>query len=59
MAEKENIASMLDLNKAYMQVHVSDKLKKCQVVKYKGQSYVMTRMGFGLNVAPKIMSRII
>ena len=28
-------------------------------MKYKGQLYVMTRMGFGLNVAPKIMSRII
>ena len=26
---------------------------------YKSQLYVMTRMGFGLNVAPKIMSRII
>ena len=53
------VASLLDLRKAYLQVHVSKSLQRFQTVKYKGQLYVMTRMGFGLNVAPKIMSRII
>ena len=53
------VASLLDLRKAYLQVHVSKKLQRFQTVRYKGQLYVMTRMGFGLNVAPKVMSRII
>lgn len=52
-------AAMLDLKKAYLQVHVSDRLKRFQIVKHKGRQYVMTRMGFGLNVAPKIMSKIL
>lgn len=54
----ENV-SLLDLKKAYLQVHVVDALKRFQVVQYKRQLYVMTRMGFGLSVAPKIMSKII
>ncbi|XP_067930804.1 uncharacterized protein [Watersipora subatra] len=45
--------------KAYLQVHIADKLRRFQAVKYKGRLYVMTRMGFGLNVAPKIMSKIV
>lgn len=52
-------ASLLDLKKAYLQVHIVDELQRFQTVKYKGQMYVMTRMGFGLSVAPKVMSRII
>ena len=38
-------ASLLDLKKAYLQIHVVDELKKFQAVKYKGQLYIMTRMG--------------
>lgn len=52
-------ASLLDLKKAYLQIHISDDLKRFQPVKYKGKLYVMTRMGFGLSVAPKIMSKIL
>ncbi|XP_067928898.1 uncharacterized protein [Watersipora subatra] len=52
-------ASILDLKKTYLQVHIADKLRRFQAVKYKGRLYVMTRMGFGLNVALKIMSRIV
>ena len=53
------VAFLLDLRKAYLQVHVSKDLQRFQTVKYKGQPFVMPRMGFGLNVAPKIVSRII
>ena len=35
------------------------KSKFAFILEYKGKKFVMTRMGFGLNVAPKIMSRII
>ena len=52
-------ASLLDLRKAYLQVHVSERLQRFQTVRYKGELYVMTRMGFGLNVAPKVMSKIV
>jgi len=51
-------AYLLDLRKAYLQIHVSEQLQRFQVVKYKGKRYVMTRMGFGLNVAPKIMKSL-
>ena len=51
--------SMLDLKKAYLQLYVDDELLKFQAVRYKDKLYVMTRMGFGLNVAPKIMSRVL
>ena len=50
---------MVDLKKASLQLHVDKELQKFQAVKYHGRLYVMTRMGFGLNVAPKIMSKIL
>ena len=56
---REKFASMLDLKRAYLQVHVANDLRQFQMVKYKGTLYVMTQMGFGLNVAPKSMSKII
>ncbi|XP_067943044.1 uncharacterized protein [Watersipora subatra] len=52
-------ACLLDLKKAYLQVHIEPSLKKFQAVRYRGKTYVMTHMGFGLNVATKIMSKII
>ena len=51
--------SLLDLRKAYLQLHVSDDMVRFQAVRHQGQLYVMTRLGFGLNVAPKIMSRVL
>jgi len=51
--------SLLDLRKAYLQLHVGGELLRFQAVRYKGQLFVMTRMGFGLNAAPKIMSRVL
>ena len=52
-------ACLLDLKKAYLQLHIDSTLQRFQAVEYNGKSYVMTRMGFGLSVAPKIMSRIL
>ncbi|XP_067942947.1 uncharacterized protein [Watersipora subatra] len=57
--KRDNQASILDLRKAHLQIHVSEQLQRFQLMKFKGQIYVMKRMGFGLSVAPKIMSRII
>ena len=44
--------SMLDLCKAYLQVRVHQSLWSNQTVLFKGRRYCLTRMGFGLNVAP-------
>ena len=51
--------TLLDLRKAYLQLRVADDMVRFQAVRHKGQLYVMTRLGFGLNVAPKIMSRVL
>ena len=56
---RDKFASLLDLKKAYLQIHVANDLRQFQMVKYKSTLYVMTCIGFGLNVAPRIMSKII
>ena len=56
MGEK---AVLVDLRKAYLQLHVDESLWQFQIVKYKGKRYFLTRLGFGLCSAPKIMSRIV
>ena len=50
---------MLDLKSAYLQIRVDDSLWPFQQVSYKGRLYCLTRLGFGLNSAPKIMSKIL
>ena len=50
---------LLDLRKAYLQLFVGDDLVRYQGVKYRGKTYIMTRMGFGLNCAPKIMTQVL
>ena len=51
--------SVLDLRKAHLQVHVHQSLWSYQTVMFKGRRYCLTRMGFGLNVAPSIMQTIV
>ena len=50
---------LLDIRKAYLQVHVAPELARYQTVIWRGQKYVMTRMGFGLCIAPKFMDIIV
>lgn len=52
-------STIVDLKSAYLQVHVAEKLWKYQIVKYKGTTYCLTRLGFGLCSAPRIMTRIL
>lgn len=56
---KGDNVSILDLRSAYLQIHVDKELWKYQVVRFDGKLYCLTRLGFGLNVAPKIMSAIV
>ena len=51
--------SLLDLKKAYLQLHISSDLVRFQAVRHNGKMYVMTRMGFGLSVAPKVMAKVL
>ena len=50
---------LLDIRKAYLQIHVEPELVRYQTVAWQGQLYVMTRMGFGLAIAPKFMDIIV
>ena len=52
-AENPDELCLLDINKAYMQVRVAYELLRFQTVLWQGCVYVMTRMGFGLNLAPR------
>ena len=54
----ENVR-LLDLKDAYLQIHVHPSKWKFQVVKYKGQTFCLTRLGFGISIAPKIMTAIV
>lgn len=54
-----NNLALVDLRRAYLQIHVEPDLQLYQAVRYKGQVYLMTRMAFGLSVAPKIMTAIV
>lgn len=48
--------SLLDLRKAYLQIHIN---KAFQTVLVKGKMYCLTQLRFGLNVALLIMKAII
>ena len=50
---------LVDLQSAYLQIRVDKDLWKHQIVKFGGKTYCLTRLGFGLNVAPRIMAVIL
>ena len=50
---------LVDLQSAYLQIRVAPHLWKHQIVMFKGKTYCLTRLGFGLNVAPRIMAVVL
>ncbi|KAK4310301.1 hypothetical protein Pmani_018120 [Petrolisthes manimaculis] len=50
---------LLDLRKAYLQIRVHRSLWPYQTVLFKGQRYCLTRLGFGLNIAPMVMKVVV
>ena len=54
----ESIA-IVDLRKAYLQIGVEEKLWPYQVIRWNGETFCLTRLGFGLNIAPKAMRCIL
>ena len=51
--------SVIDLKQAYLQIHVARELWTYQAVRWNRRVYLLTWMGFGLNVAPRIMTAIV
>ena len=51
--------SFVDLQSAYLQIRVDNKVLPYQLVEYTDNIYCLTRRGFGLNCAPRIMSKIL
>ena len=49
----------LDLKSAYLQIHVKKALWSYQTVVFEGKRWALTRLGFGLNVAPLLMKAIV
>ena len=50
---------LVDLRSAYLQIHVDESLWPYQLIRYKDKTYCLTRLGFGLNCAPRILMRIL
>ena len=53
-----NVA-VVDLRKAYLQLHVHQELWPFQTVVVRGRRYCLTRLGFGLNVSPQVMKAVV
>jgi transposase InsO family protein len=56
---KGESGAIVDLKRAYMQIHMERELWVYQAVRWEGRVFLLTRLGFGLNVAPKIMTSIV
>ena len=55
----EGEGQLVDLKAAYLQIRVAKELWKYQLVRVKGKVFCLTRLGFGLNSAPRIMTKIL
>ena len=51
--------AIVDLRKAYLQLHVDPRLWPYQTVELGGTRYCLTRLGFGLSVAPEVMRSVV
>lgn len=52
-------STIVDLKVAYLQIHLVRKLWKYQLVQFKGNTYFLTHLEFGLNVVPKVMATVL
>ena len=50
---------LMDLSTAYMQLGVDASLWPFQTIMFRGERYCLTRLGFGLNVAPLVMKHVL
>ena len=54
-----SLGAVVDLERAYLQVHVAKDLWVYQAVRWHGRMYLLTRLAFGLSVALKVMTAIV
>ncbi|XP_065643080.1 uncharacterized protein LOC136074669 [Hydra vulgaris] len=54
-----NKPAIIDLRKAYLQLKTNKSLWPFQTVVFRNKRYCLTRLGFGLNVAPMIMKSVV
>ena len=50
---------IVDLRKAYVQIRIDKNLWPFQIVRFEEKTYCLNRLGFGLNVAHKVMTAIV
>ena len=50
---------VIDLRRAYLQIHIVPEFWCYQAVQWHGETFLLTRLGFGLSVAPKVMAAIV
>ena len=55
----ERATKIVDFKSAYLQIYVDKKQWRYQLVKYKGQIYCLTRLRFGPNSTPNIMTAVL
>ena len=51
--------AVVDLRKAYLQLHLERRLWPYQTVMVRGRRYCLRRLGFGMNVAPLVMKAVV
>ena len=51
--------ALLDLKKAYLQIHVDKKLWPYQTVMFRGRRHCLTRMAFGMSLSPSVMKAVL
>ncbi|XP_043212392.1 uncharacterized protein LOC122376558, partial [Amphibalanus amphitrite] len=51
--------AVVDLRKAYLQLRLDRRLRPYQTVEVRGQRYCLTRIGFGLSIAPAVMKAVV
>ena len=51
--------ALMDLKKAYLQIHVDERLWPYQTVIFRGKRYCLTRLGFGMNLSPFVMKTVL
>ena len=57
--QQRSDVAVLDLGRTYLQIHIERILWPFQTMEIKGTRYCLTRLRFGLNVTPNIMTAIV
>ena len=53
------IARLIDVEKAFMHIHLHEKFFRHTVVKYRNQFYCLTRLGFGLSIGCRVLKSLL